>query len=234
MKNNNKRLNGVHIWKEFEDLMVPRLRLTVYERAAYSHLLRHSRLDGKLRICLSIRRLAQGAGLTERAVCKALQGLAGKRALRLKECSRAGYVLEARLPEEIREVRAGKIVAEAGPRASGKDDLEKADCLARRELREAIYEREGGRCFYCSRRVTPMTRCLDHVVPRFRKGSSTYRNMVTSCVGCNSQKRERRAGDFVRWLYREGHLTAAEFRGRLRALKALAAGKLRPALPGQP
>jgi hypothetical protein len=38
------------------------------------------------------------------------------------------------------------------------------------------------------------------------------------------------AEDFLRGLYRDGRLTAPELTGRLRALEALAAGKLRPAL----
>jgi len=53
---------------------------------------------------------------------------------------------------------------------------------------------------------------------------------VSCCLECNSNKGERPAGDFLRWLYREGRLTGAELAGRLRALEALAAGKLRPVL----
>ena len=48
----------------------------------------------------------------------------------------------------------------------------------------------------------------------------------------NSQKGERRAEDFLRWLCREGRLSAGELSGRFRALARLAAGKLRPALGG--
>lgn len=76
-------------------------------------------------------------------------------------------------------------------------------------------------------------RCLDHVVPLVRRGRNGYRNLVSSCAECNSQKGERRTEDFLRWLYREGRLSAGELSGRFRALAALAAGKLRPALPGQ-
>jgi 5-methylcytosine-specific restriction endonuclease McrA len=101
---------------------------------------------------------------------------------------------------------------------------------ARRALRQAIHAREGGFCFYCLRRLTPMVRCLDHVVPRVRGGRNGYRNLVSSCAECNSQKGPRRAEDFLRWLYREGRLSAGELRGRLRALAGLAAGKLRPEL----
>ena len=39
-----------------------------------------------------------------------------------------------------------------------------------------------------------------------------------------------RADDFLRALYRKRRLTDAELDGRLRALDALAAGKMRPAL----
>jgi hypothetical protein len=225
-----KRLDGIVIWKQCEDLVIPRLHLSVYERAVYLHLVRHSRLEGKARVCFSIARLAQGAGLTKRAASNSLRGLRAKGALRFVERGRAGHVVEVRLPEEIRAVREAKIAAETAARASGRDTLEEADFLETRALREAIHRREGGRCFYCMRRLAPMTRCLDHVTPRARNGGNTYRNVVSACVECNSQKGERRADDFLRWLYREGHLTAEEFRGRLRALHALASGKLRPSL----
>jgi len=48
------------------------------------------------------------------------------------------------------------------------------------------------------------------------------------CLECNSQKGEKPADDFLRRLYCEGHLNAAELAARLRALEALASGKLPP------
>ena len=74
-------------------------------------------------------------------------------------------------------------------------------------------------------------RCIDHVVPQARLRRNSYRNLVSCCLECNSQKRERSAADFLRWLYRERRLTAVELAGRLRALDALASPKLRPPLP---
>jgi hypothetical protein len=47
----------------------------------------------------------------------------------------------------------------------------------------------------------------------------------------NTRKGDRPAPDFLRILYRLGRLTDGELDGRLRALKDLAAGKLRPQLP---
>ncbi len=70
-----------------------------------------------------------------------------------------------------------------------------------------------------------------HVVPRVRFGRNSYRNLVSCCLECNARKGDRPAPDFLRTLYRLERLTAVELDGRLRALKDLAAGKLRPVLP---
>jgi hypothetical protein len=226
----NKKLNAVHVWKQLEDLLVPRLHLSVFDRAVYSHLLRHSRLEGRLQLRFSILWLARGACLSAWAARKAVRSLVAKGALRLAERSRAGHVADVRLPEEIRSVRGGKIAACDAARPPSVDN---SDFLESRALRQAIHEREGGFCFYCLRRLRPMVRCLDHVVPRVRRGGNGYRNLVSSCAECNSQKGERRAEDFLRWLYREGRLSAGELSGRLRALAGLVAGKLRPRLPSQ-
>jgi hypothetical protein len=226
----NKKIDAVHVWKQMEDLVVPRLRLSVIERAVYSHLLRHSRLEGRLELRFSILWLARGACLSTWAVRKAVRSLVAKGALRLAERSKAGHVVKVHLPEEIRSVRAGKIAACGEVRPQGVSDLEKADFLETRVLRETIHAREGGYCFYCLHGVTPTVRCVDHVVAQARGGRNGYRNLVSSCSECNSQKGEGRAEDFLRWLWREGRLSAEELRGRLRALARLAAGKIRPRL----
>ena len=201
-----KVLDGVEVWKQFEDLLVPGLRLSVIERAVYSHLLRHSRLEGARRLQFSIGWCARGAGLSTFSVRNAVRQLAAKGALRLAERSKRGHVIEVRLPAEVRGVRARKIAEGAAERLRGAANLEEADFLEKRSLREAIHAREGGCCFYCLRRVTAATRCLDHIIPRVRMGRNGYRNLVSSCAECNSQKGEQRAQDFLRWLYREGRL----------------------------
>jgi hypothetical protein len=226
----NKKINAVQVWKQLEDLAVPRLHLSVFDRAVYSHLLRHSRLEGKLQLRFSILWLARGACLSGFAARKAVRSLVAKGVLRLAERSKAGHVVKVCLPEEMRAVRAGKSAACAAVRAASADNIEKADFLETRALREAIHAREGGFCFYCLRRLTPMVRCIDHVVARVRRGGNGYRNLVSSCAECNSQKGERRAEDFLRWLCREGRLSTGELSGRFLALAKLAAGKLRPPL----
>jgi hypothetical protein len=229
----NKKINAVRVWKQLEDLAVPRLHLSVFERAVYSHLLRHSRLEGRQELRFSILWLARGAGVSDSMARESVRSLVAKGALQLAERTRAGHVVKVRLPEEIRSLNAGKIVARRAERMFGAGSFETADFLGTQALRLAIHAREGGRCFYCLRRIRPAVRCLDHVVARARGGRNGYRNLVSSCVECNSQKGERRAEDFLRWLCREGQLSAEELRGRLGALARLAAGKLRPALPAR-
>jgi hypothetical protein len=94
-----------------------------------------------------------------------------------------------------------------------------------------MHAREGGRCFYCLRRLVPHRRCLDNVVPQADLGNNSYRNLVSCCLDCKSLKAERNAIEFVRSLYRDRRLSAIELTGRLRALDDLAAGQLIPPLP---
>jgi 5-methylcytosine-specific restriction endonuclease McrA len=234
----NETLNVGQIWKQFEDSLAPRLGFSTVDRAVYSHLLRHSRLEGKVRLRFSILWLARNIKLSGGPVREAVRRLAEQGVLRLVQRSKAGHVVEVRLPDEIRGARENRIESrsatpEKGACRRAAVNIEEADFLQDRTLRKTIHAREGGHCFYCMRRIASNTQCLDHVVPRAQSGRNSYRNLVSSCMECNSQKGEKAAKDFLRKLYREGRLTALEFAGRVRALDALAAGKLPPPLSAQ-
>lgn len=242
----NKINNAELVWKQLEDHLAPRLRLSVVDRAVYYHLLRHSRLEGKRRLRFSILWLARAIRLSAGPAREAVRRLVHQGALRLVERSKAGHLVEVRLPQEIRGVCLPWQATPANPfprkgrppRAclTGRQaaNLEEADFLQTRALRQSIHSRERGLCFYCLRRIPARVRCLDHVVPRVQLGRNSYRNLVSCCVECNSQKSERPAGDFLRWLYRQRGLTLVELTARLRALDALAAGKLTPLVYGEP
>jgi hypothetical protein len=242
----NAALNAAEVWKQMEDSLVPRLRLSVLDRSVYSYLLRYTRLEGKSRLHFSIQWLARGIGLSAGPAREALRRLLALGALRLVQRNRNGHLVEVLLPAEIpvrREpaafpgrTRARYSVATPLPSPIGRPQspaphLDGIDFLQTRALRQSIHTRERGRCFYCLRRLTQAEKCLDHVLPRSRFGRNSYRNLVSSCVQCNSQKGARPVGDLLRWLYRERSLTAIELKARLRALNALAAGKLRPLIP---
>src|SRR5260370_15250657 len=230
----NKKLNAKLLWMQFEDVLAPRLGLTVKDRAVYSYLLRHSLVVGKLRLQFAVMSLARAVGLSVGPVREAVRRLDELGALRVLKRSKTGHLVEMRLPEKIRAVRPGKNGASlvAGAMGAAGDPpastLDTEDFLKTWALRKAIHDRERGACFYCLRRTPANVHCLDHVVPRVRFGRNSYRNLVSSCLECNSRKGDRPAPDFLRTLYRLARLTPAELDGRLRSLKALAAGKLRP------
>lgn len=234
-----KEVNVKLLWIQFEDILVPRLGLTVKERAVYSFLLRHSLVVGKLRVQFAVTSLARTLRISIGAVRLAVRRLDELGALRVLERDKNGHLAEMRPPEKIRAVRWGQndVSRNGGLAGMGAAEespariLEATDFMKTWELRKAIHDREGGACFYCLRRPPGKVRCLDHVVPRVRFGRNSYRNLVCCCMECNSRKKDRPAADFLRDLYRKGRLTPAELDAGLRKLQALAAGKLRPQIP---
>lgn len=246
-----KKLNLKLLWMQFTDFLYPRLRLSITERAVYFYLLRHTRLEGKLQLHCSMPWLARGLGISSGPVRESVRRLAVLGAVRIAQRSKAGHILEVRLPEEMLAANPGMPAVGSdvsaddplNPLAATLDpsihpdplasplplvDLEKLDFLKTRALRNSIHLRERGYCFYCLRRTDAHTQCLDHVLPRVKAGCNSYRNLVSSCLECNSQKGEQSATDFLRSLYRDRRLTAAEFQAGLRRLDALTAGKLPP------
>jgi 5-methylcytosine-specific restriction endonuclease McrA/predicted DNA-binding transcriptional regulator len=226
MKNNKP--DAELVWKQLDDVLVPRLGLNITERVVYAHLLRHSRLEGKRQLRFSIVWLARSVRLSDQPARHAVRSLAAKGALRLVDRTQAGHLAEVFLPEEIHAAPPESAVPSCLAQRPGSPNLEEMDFLQVSSRREAIHARERGLCFYCLRRFVARGRLLDHVVPQARGGGNSYRNLVSCCVECNSQKGETAAEDFLRTLFRLRRLTSVELEGRLRALDALAAGKLRP------
>src|SRR5260370_20541211 len=109
-----KKPNAAQIWKQLEDHLIPRLRLSITDRAVYSHLLRHSRLEGRARLRFSIAWLARGARLSTNPAPWAVRRLIAPGPLRLVARGKAGHAVEVLLPDEIRASRLGRI----GRRAS--------------------------------------------------------------------------------------------------------------------
>ena len=226
---NEKKIDAVEVWKDL-DALAPRLGLSVIDRTVYLHLLRLTHVEGRRRVRFSILGIAPHLGLSGGPVREAVRRLMDKGALRLIERSNIGHLVEVRLPGEVRVPRArrtGTGGTFASLSSSGAN-LDEVDFLRIGSLRQAIHLREGGVCFYCLRRTPSRAHCLDHVVPLMEGGSNSYRNLVSCCMGCNSEKRVQAAADFLRQLYREGRLSKEDLSARLLAVQALAAGKLRP------
>jgi hypothetical protein len=56
--------------------------------------------------------------------------------------------------------------------------------LAKRRFRQSIYDAWDCKCGYCDEPATS----LDHIVPRFKSGSSNRNNLVPACRRCNANK----------------------------------------------
>src|SRR5260221_5401020 len=115
----NKKPNAELVWKQLEDLLAPRLRLSVIDRTVYSHLLRHSRLEGKLRLRFSLMWLGRNIRLSTGPVREAVRRLVGQGALRLVQPSKAGHVGEERPPDENRALRLDRIGTPAAAQGGG-------------------------------------------------------------------------------------------------------------------
>ena len=216
--------------RTIEDRLVHHLPLSLLERAIFYHLLRHSLVESRRRIVLSMARLGHTAGVSGTAARFAVHCLAQKGALRIVAVRKIGHTLELHLPQQI--LHAGGAPVPPAP------DMEAMNFYKDRALRLTIHRREGGHCFYCRRKLDSRYRMLDHVQPqatlRRKRGGvqrmHSYRNLVSCCHACNFGKRDMPAPTFLRKLYRSGHLDREEFSERLAALRSLAQGKLRPVL----
>jgi hypothetical protein len=179
-----KKPNAELVWKQLEDLLVPRLRLSVIDPTVYSHLLRHTRLEAKLRLRFSILWLARNIRLSTGPVREGVRRLVSHGALRLVQQSKAGHVVEVRLPGEIRTMRLNRIERRAAAkelRSRVAVNIEEADFLHDKPLRKTIHARERGQCFYCLGRTTSTVHCLEHVVPRSQSDSYRHGETVPTC-----------------------------------------------------
>ena len=69
--------------------------------------------------------------------------------------------------------------------------------------RQNLFERDGYRCQYCGNSFVAKELNMDHVVPRDRGGKTSWENVVTSCIRCNSRKGNRDPNEAGMFLLRE-------------------------------
>ena len=152
----DQKLDGVEVWKQLEDVLAPRFKLSVLDRAVYSHLLRHTCLEGKLRLRFSIVWLAGNLGITSRRARQSVRRLVDIGALHLIERSNIGHVVDVRLPQQLCAAHPDHSAC-APSMPPGGPNLEQLDFWRTRPLRLAIHAREAGLCFYCLRHTPAVT-----------------------------------------------------------------------------
>jgi len=207
--------------KQCEDHLFPSCSLSVRERALYYHLLRHTHAEGKSSGLFALLPLAQALGVHESSAREDVRSLNEKGCIRIEERSRQGHLIRVVLPTEIEGLIPEKPSAPA-------IDIEALDFFNGRRFVNAILDREGHRCFYCMKSIRAESCELDHAVSRVNGADHTYRNIVASCLECNTSKQAAAPADYLRTSFRKGKLSSSELEERLAALEQLQSGKLVP------
>ena len=146
----HEKIDAVQVCKELEDVLAPRLKLSVLDRAVYLHLLRHSRFEGKLRLRFTIVWLANNMCVTARRVRQAVRRLVDNNVLRLIERSNIGHLVQVRSPGEVRAPRGSRTATGGRDKLHGRVNLDEVDFLRSPALRQAIHAREGWRVLLLS------------------------------------------------------------------------------------
>jgi HNH endonuclease len=63
---------------------------------------------------------------------------------------------------------------------------------------EDIWERDGGRCVWCSRKAWPRDRTVEHLLPRSRGGRDGGHNLLPACRSCNRARKSQSAVAYAR------------------------------------
>jgi hypothetical protein len=58
-----------------------------------------------------------------------------------------------------------------------------------KKIRFEVFKRDGFRCAYCGRTPPEVVLEIDHVDPKFNKGSDSIDNLLSSCFDCNRGKK---------------------------------------------
>ena len=77
--------------------------------------------------------------------------------------------------------------------------------LAKKRFRQSIYEAWDHNCAYCNSPATS----LDHVIPKYRSGSSNRNNLVPACRSCNHHKGSM---DMEEWYKNQDCFTEERFK----------------------
>jgi 5-methylcytosine-specific restriction endonuclease McrA len=54
-----------------------------------------------------------------------------------------------------------------------------------------LHIRDGYHCAYCGHKFFKSQLNVDHIIPRSKGGITSWTNCITSCISCNSKKRDR-------------------------------------------
>jgi hypothetical protein len=86
---------------------------------------------------------------------------------------------------------------------------------------DEIWDRDGGRCVWCSREAWPRDRTVEHLLPRSRGGRDGAHNLLPACRACNRDRKSQSAVAYARRKAAGGAAVMADL--LVRGLERLAA-----------
>ncbi len=225
-------MNPEDFFREYIDYAAPLLETT--EQSIYLYIIRHTFMEGKDNILISISNAAKNNifGLSGRGGTMGISStrdkvytLQEKGFVKVIDSTPTGLRLQAILPSDIPSIKKTAFVS------AQKIPLEELDFYTDPLLRTKIRERESNKCFYSLQKITDENFTVDHVISR-PEGKNTYNNLVATTKAMNNRKSNMSAEDFLRTLLRENLLSEVEFKERLTALEQLKAWELKPITNG--
>ena len=87
-----------------------------------------------------------------------------------------------------------------------KRSSENKNTRKRRWIKHTVFKRDGGKCFWCDRRLTMETRSwpipfnlatVDHIRPTSKGGKTLIENVVLSCFPCNNDRGNVPADEYL-------------------------------------
>ena len=84
-----------------------------------------------------------------------------------------------------------------------------------RKIRQAVYDKCGGRCAYCGREIAYKDMQVDHIHPQYLGGSDEMGNLNPACRMCNRRKGTFTLDKFRDQLQRQADGVMKTFQGRM-------------------
>lgn len=100
------------------------------------------------------------------------------------------YSLENQTPDGCDSIHTARLPLRI-PKVLLLNEYDKMPVKEVRFNKEAVFQRDGNRCQYCGKVLPHHLLNLDHVIPRNMGGKTSWENIVTSCIDCNSRKGNR-------------------------------------------
>lgn len=84
-----------------------------------------------------------------------------------------------------------------------------------KKVRQQVYEKHGGHCAYCGREIEYKDMQVDHIKPKYFRGSDEVENLNPACRMCNFRKGTFNIEQFRKEIERQADGVCRTFQGKM-------------------